>query len=241
MIKEEDFPKQFTLETVATVICQHHKLGPEETVTIICNLDEFQTKLSDQDKKDKKRQIFVQKMAEVVMSVCTSLTNLKEGIHLIPIFSGTLFMAYLGIFRHTLSVGIYYNIRIESGDCECLSQGRGVEKCATKPGRKYGRHTLCEYGISSSSLTTKELKILMQLSHWQRSQQLSTDLWQTHQLSGRDGSGVSETIPNKSKRLSNSNTSVFTVAFNCVRIRLMKMGKFHSKSDQLVETRIDVQ
>ena len=92
---------------MATAIHQHYRLGPEETVTIICNLDEFQTKLSDEDidillnKKDQKRHIFVRKMAEAVMSVYTSLANLKEGIHLIPIFSGTLSMAYLGIFPAT--------------------------------------------------------------------------------------------------------------------------------------------
>ena len=58
MINEEDFPKQFTLETVATAICQHYKLGPKETLTIVCNLDEFQTKLSDQDKKDQRADRF---------------------------------------------------------------------------------------------------------------------------------------------------------------------------------------
>ena len=208
---------------MATVICQHHKLGPEETVTIVCNLDEFQTKLSDQDKKDQKRQIFLKDGGGSHVSMHQphkpegrdpSHSNLLwNSLHDIP--------RYLP--RHPLSVGIYiswtHNIRIESGDCECLSQGKGVGKCATEPDRKYGRHTLCEYGISSSSPTIKELKILMQLSHWQRSQQLSTDLWQTCRLSGRDGSGVSETISNKSECLSNSDTSVFTIAFNCIRIR----------------------
>ena len=203
-IKEEGFPKQFTLETVATAIRQHHRLGPEETLTIVCNLDEYQTKLSDQDidillnKKDQKRQIFVRRMAEAVMSVCTSLTNLKEGIHLIPIFSGTLSMAYLGIFPAThyplvsISVGpitsesslkivnaslkgeVQENVQqslVESmGDIpralEYLVSVIRAKNHQGNPKTMFNQTVnliSSKYGISSSPLTTKELKILMQL------------------------------------------------------------------------------
>ena len=173
-------------------------------MTIICNLDEFQTKLSDEDidillnKKDQKRHIFVRKMAEAVMSVCTSLANLKEGIHLIPIFSRTLSMAYLGIFPAThyplvsISVGpITSESSLEivnsalKGEVQENVQQSLVESMGDiSRALKYLVSTIraknhqgnpktmfnqtvnlisSKYGIGSSPLTAKELKILMQL------------------------------------------------------------------------------
>ena len=128
----------------------------------------------------------------------TSLANLKEGIHLIPIFSGTVSMAYLGIFPAThysmMSILVgpitsessleIVNVALK-GTVEQSVQKSLVESMGDIPRaleylvsvvrdqqHQGNPKTMFDqtvdlissrYGISSSPLTTMELKMLMQL------------------------------------------------------------------------------
>jgi len=104
-VPEGSFSK-FSPFQVAKALHDYHQVGPQETLTIFINIDEFQKKVSNDDLKkilaSQKESIPIRQIASAVMSACQTLASQNTyRIHVIPIFSGTLSMHYIGIFPAT--------------------------------------------------------------------------------------------------------------------------------------------
>jgi len=92
----------FTIKSVALALHERYGLGPDETVTIFIDFDEFQSRVTAEDmdvianRRDKSG-IHIRRMALAIMSVCSQFA--PAGVHVVPIFSGTLSVEYIGLFR----------------------------------------------------------------------------------------------------------------------------------------------
>ncbi|KAL6077812.1 hypothetical protein QOT17_001848 [Balamuthia mandrillaris] len=80
-------------------------VGTKDRLTIILNIDEFQTKITEEDivllrtnPKNKDR-ILIRRIADCIMSTCLKLA--AWNIHVVPVFSGTLSLADIGVFPAT--------------------------------------------------------------------------------------------------------------------------------------------
>ncbi|KAL6059595.1 hypothetical protein QOT17_014041 [Balamuthia mandrillaris] len=87
----------------------HQRYGPsiakKDRVTIVINIDEFQTKITNEDIRllhtdpASKDQILIRQIAGCIMSACLQLA--ESNFHVVPVFSGTLSLAYVGVFPAT--------------------------------------------------------------------------------------------------------------------------------------------
>ncbi len=93
--KEKYLLGSFSVDSVARALREHYKSPPGEMVTIVCNIDEFQKRISAQDKKvlmtglGDKDKVFMRRLMLAIMELTLSLSS--QNIFLFPIFSGTFY------------------------------------------------------------------------------------------------------------------------------------------------------
>ncbi|KAL6055837.1 hypothetical protein QOT17_016528 [Balamuthia mandrillaris] len=102
-----EFDSCTTLPAVVSALRQRFGVGmaTKDRVTIIFNIDEFQTKITKEDfvllrtDPQNKDQMLIRRIADCIMSTCLKLA--KWNIHVVPVFSGTLSLADIGVFPAT--------------------------------------------------------------------------------------------------------------------------------------------
>ncbi|KAL6073768.1 hypothetical protein QOT17_004764 [Balamuthia mandrillaris] len=112
-----EFDHCTTLPAVVSALHQRygHGTAKKDRVTIVINIDEFQTKITNEDIRllhtdpAGKDRILIRQIADCIMSACLQLA--ESNFHVVPVFSGTLSLAYVGVFPathytlHNLSIG----------------------------------------------------------------------------------------------------------------------------------------
>jgi hypothetical protein len=97
------FDDSFDSQNVATTLREYFKVDLETPLTLVINLDEFQTKISKDDfeyLQNEKKDIFIRRIAFAVMEEVMVLAEHK--VFIVPFFSGTISLAYVKMFPATM-------------------------------------------------------------------------------------------------------------------------------------------